>query len=88
MTDLYEGSELEEATREYVARLKDAYPSINEQDLYRLVLDVARRRVEEAGPARPAETEGTVSRAVHTVEPAEGSREDVENENVPPPTDR
>ena len=43
-----ESGELEEATREYVDRLKRAYPSINEQDLYELVLQVARRRVEEA----------------------------------------
>ncbi len=43
-----ESNELEEATREYVERLKRAYPGINEQDLYELVLQVARRRVEEA----------------------------------------
>jgi hypothetical protein len=43
-----ESGELEEATREYVDRLKRAYPGINEQDLYELVLQVARRRVEEA----------------------------------------
>lgn len=41
-------SELEEATREYVDRLKEAYPDINERDLYELVYEVARRRVEEA----------------------------------------
>ncbi len=88
MTGLYEDSELEEATREYVARLKDAYPGINEQDLYRLVLDVARRRVEESAPAPPAEAEETAPRGVHPVEPAEGSREDAEDENAPPPPDR
>jgi hypothetical protein len=43
-----ESGELEEATREYVERLKKAYPGINEQDLYELVIQVARRRVEEA----------------------------------------
>ena len=43
-----ESSELEEATRDYVERLKKAYPGINEQDLYELVIQVARRRVEEA----------------------------------------
>ncbi len=39
---------LEEATREYVARLKEAYPGINEQVLYDLVYQIALRRVEEA----------------------------------------
>ncbi len=39
---------LEEAAREYVARLKEAYPSINEQVLYDLVYQIALRRVEEA----------------------------------------
>ena len=39
---------LEEATREYVARLKESYPGINEEDLYDLVYQIARRRVEEA----------------------------------------
>ena len=39
---------LEEATREYVDRLKNAYPGINEQDLYALVYEIARQRVEEA----------------------------------------
>lgn len=48
MSSREEGNELEEATREYVERLKRAYPDINEQDLYDLVLQVARRRVEEA----------------------------------------
>ena len=43
-----ETGELEEATREYVARLKEAYPGINEQDLYALVYEIARQRVEEA----------------------------------------
>ena len=41
-------SELEEAAREYVARLKEAYPGINERDLYALVYEIARQRVEEA----------------------------------------
>lgn len=48
MSEPYEGNELEEATREYVDRLKKAYPDINEQDLYDLVYEIARRRVEEA----------------------------------------
>jgi uncharacterized protein YjbJ (UPF0337 family) len=39
---------LEEATREYVERLKEAYPGINERDLYELVYPIARRRVEDA----------------------------------------
>jgi len=39
---------LEQVTKEYVDRVKEAYPSINEQDLYELVYEVARRRVEEA----------------------------------------
>jgi hypothetical protein len=43
-----ERSELEEATREYVERLKKAYPNINEQDLHTLVLQIARQRVEES----------------------------------------
>ncbi len=43
-----ESSELEEATREYVDRLKRAHPGINERDLYELVLQIARQRVEEA----------------------------------------
>ena len=48
VSEPYEGNELEEATREYVDRLKKAYPDINEQDLYDLVYEIARRRVEEA----------------------------------------
>jgi hypothetical protein len=48
VSDLHESSELEEATREYVARLKNAYPRINEQDLYELVYEIARQRVDEA----------------------------------------
>ena len=39
---------LEEATREYVKRLKEAYPGINERDLYELVYPIALRRVEDA----------------------------------------
>jgi uncharacterized protein YjbJ (UPF0337 family) len=39
---------LEEATREYVERLKEAYPGINERDLYELVYPIALRRVEDA----------------------------------------
>ena len=48
MSDPNESSELEEATREYVDRVKNAYPGINEQDLYTLVYEIARQRVEEA----------------------------------------
>ncbi len=48
MSEAYDGDELEEATREYVRRLKEAYPGINEQDLYVLVYEIARQRVEEA----------------------------------------
>ena len=48
MSEPYGNSELEEATREYVDRLKKAYPDINERDLYDLVYEIARRRVEEA----------------------------------------
>ena len=48
MSDPNERGELEEATREYVDRLKEAYPGINEQDLYALVYEIARQRVEEA----------------------------------------
>jgi hypothetical protein len=48
VSEPYEGNELQEATREYVDRLKRAYPDINEQDLYDLVYEIARRRVEEA----------------------------------------
>ena len=39
---------LEEATREYVERLKEAYPGINERELYDLVYQIALRRVVEA----------------------------------------
>ena len=39
---------LEEATREYVKKLKEAYPQINERDLYELVYPIALRRVEDA----------------------------------------
>jgi hypothetical protein len=39
---------VEEATREYVERLKEAYPGINERDLYELVYPIALRRVEDA----------------------------------------
>ncbi len=48
MSESDERSELEEATREYVDRLKKAYPNINEQDLHTLVLQIARQRVEES----------------------------------------
>ena len=48
MSDPNGRSELEEATREYVDRLKQAYPGIYEKDLYDLVYEVARRRVEES----------------------------------------
>jgi hypothetical protein len=43
-----QSSELEVATREYVERLKETYPNINERDLYELVYEIARQRVEEA----------------------------------------
>jgi uncharacterized protein YjbJ (UPF0337 family) len=42
---------LQEATREYVEKLKEAYPGINERDLYELVYPIALRRMED--------TEGT-----------------------------
>lgn len=48
MSEAYGRAELEEATREYVDRLKEAYPGINERDLYDLVYEIARKRVEEA----------------------------------------
>lgn len=48
MSESYAMDEVEEATKEYVDRLKKAYPSINERDLYDLVYEIARRRVEEA----------------------------------------
>ena len=49
MSDAYSGREpLEEATREYVERLKEAYPGINERELYDLVYQIALRRVVDA----------------------------------------
>jgi hypothetical protein len=49
VAEAYGGREqLEEATREYVERLKEAYPGINERELYDLVYQVALRRVEDA----------------------------------------
>ncbi len=48
MSEPQGSGEIEEATREYVDRLKRAYPDINERDLYELVLQIARQRVEEA----------------------------------------
>ena len=48
MSELRGNSELEEATREYVDRVKESYPGINERDLYELVYEIARQRVEEA----------------------------------------
>ena len=48
MLDLHESRELTEATMKYVAGLKLAYPTLNERDLYELVYEVARQRVEEA----------------------------------------
>ncbi len=48
MSEPYGREKLEEATREYVDRLKEAYPGINERDLYDLVYEIARQRVEEA----------------------------------------
>ncbi len=48
MSERYGRGELEEATREYVDRLKEAYPDINERDLYELVYEIARKRLEEA----------------------------------------
>ena len=48
MSESYGVVELEEATREYVDRLKEAYPGINERDLYDLVYEIARKRLEEA----------------------------------------
>jgi hypothetical protein len=49
VSDAYSGREaLEEATREYVERLKEAYPGINERELYDLVYQIALRRVVEA----------------------------------------
>jgi hypothetical protein len=48
VSDPGKSRELEEATMKYVARLKLAYPDLNERDLYELVLQIARQRVEEA----------------------------------------
>jgi len=49
VSEAYGGREpLEEATREYVERLKEAYPDISERELYDLVYQIALRRVEEA----------------------------------------
>ena len=48
MAEPRESGELGEATREYVDRLKRVYPDLDEQDLYELVIQIARRRVEEA----------------------------------------
>ena len=49
MSEAYSGRELlEQATREYIERLKEAYPSINERELYDLVYQIALRRVEDA----------------------------------------
>ncbi len=48
MSEAYGREELEKATREYVDRLKEAYPGINERDLYDLVYEIARQRIEEA----------------------------------------
>jgi hypothetical protein len=49
VSEAYGGREpLEEATREYVERLKEAYPNINERELYDLVYQIALRRVEDA----------------------------------------
>ena len=52
MSEPYERRELEEATREYVDRLKQAHPDINERDLYELVYEIARQRVQEAERGR------------------------------------
>ena len=48
MSDPGKSRELEEAMIKYVARLKLAYPGINQRDLAELVLQIARQRVEEA----------------------------------------
>ncbi len=49
MSEAHSGRELlEEATREYVERLEEAYPGINERELYDLVYQIALRRVEDA----------------------------------------
>ena len=51
MSEAREGSSrepLEEATREYVEKVKEAYPNINERELYELVYQIAHRRLEDA----------------------------------------
>ncbi len=48
VSEPYGREELVEATREYVDKLKQAYPGINERDLYDLVYEIARKRIEEA----------------------------------------
>ena len=49
MSEAYGGIEpLEEATREYVDKLKETYPNINTEELYELVFQIALRRVEDA----------------------------------------
>ncbi len=48
MSEPYGLDELEELTREYVESVKEVYPGINDQDLYELVYEIARKRVEEA----------------------------------------
>ena len=48
VSEPYGLEELEELTREYVESVKEAYPGINDQDLYELVYEIARKRVEEA----------------------------------------
>ena len=52
MSEAHQSREpLEEATREYVDKVKEAYPDINERELYELVLQIARRRLEDAEEA-------------------------------------
>lgn len=48
MLYLYEDRELVEATMRYVARLKLAYPTLDERDLYRTVYEISSQRVGEA----------------------------------------
>jgi len=48
VSEPYGLEELEELTREYAERVKEAYPGVNDQDLYELVYEIARKRVEEA----------------------------------------
>ena len=52
MSEPYGREELEKATREYVDRLKEAYPGINERDLYDLVYEIARQRIAARVPLR------------------------------------